>query len=201
LAIPFNTGLDPETGNNFEVGIKRSGSRWSGGLTLYYMLMDDEIFFDESARLNRNLGESKRLGLELDTSWQVENFGYYARIAWVDAEFRGNGSPQAGERIPLVPELNTSLSVWLLVALDWRVAVDLRYQSDQIQGNDFLNTARIVPAHFLCGLSLQWNFIDEFNLTLRVNNLFDRDYISTAYSGGFYPGSGREFRVGLKGSF
>jgi outer membrane receptor protein involved in Fe transport len=79
--------------------------------------------------------------------------------------------------------------------------MDLQYQSEQIQGNDFSNTEQRIPSCFIGGFSMQWAYRSNIDFTLRINNLFDRNYITTAYSGGLYPGPGREFRAGVRASF
>ena len=201
LSIPFNRDLEPETGNNFELGIKRSGSNWSGGATVFYMVINNEIFFDEDALLNTNLGETERLGLELDASWQVERYGFSVRTAWVDASFRQKGKVGGRRSIPLVPDFTSQVTAWFLVGPDWRLSFDMQYQAERIQGNDFLNDSQRVPASFLGGISLQWEVYSGLDLTFRINNVFDRNHIVTAYSGGFYPGPGREFYAGIRASF
>ena len=38
---------------------------------------------------------------------------------------------------------------------------------------------------------------DHISLVVSMNNLFDETYATSAYSGGFYPGTGRNFRFGI----
>ena len=201
LSIPFNTTLDPETGHNLEIGIKNSEKNLTTGLTLFLLRMDDEIFFDESALLNRNFGDTERYGVELDTSLRFENAGLAARISWIDAGFRGSSASQNGDRIPLVPEFSTVISGWLALSDSLRLSVTWQYRGNQVQGNDFLNTNRKIPDYDLTSMSLLWSLSGNIDLTLRINNLFDQRVITTAYSGGFYPGAGREFRMGVRTRF
>ncbi|MDD2599744.1 MAG: TonB-dependent receptor, partial [Kiritimatiellae bacterium] len=59
LEHPLNAALEPETGDNFEVGGKLRCGAWSGSATVFYLMMHDEISYDDRKKLNTNIGETE----------------------------------------------------------------------------------------------------------------------------------------------
>lgn len=198
LAAPLNADLDPETGDNFEMGIKRGGDNWHLGATAFLMDLDDEIVFDEEIPLNVNFASSRRRGVELDAEWRHERWGLSGRMAWIRARFTGG---EYGDQMPLVPEYELGVTGWIQPADDWRVRLNWRHLSEQVQGNDFFNTERRIRAYGLVSATVFWKPNDDFSVHVAVDNLFDELYAVTAYNGGFYPGSGRRVRAGMNLSF
>jgi len=192
LSEPLNSDLDPETGNNFELGIKRFANNWHLSLTGFLMILDDEIIYDDSLKLNTNIGETQRHGAELDISFQRAGYGVNARTAWTVAKL-GENTPAKGKTIPLVSEFNTVATFWVQPIARWRLQLHGSYQSSQYQGNDFDNISRKIPAYGLLGFSIRWEASEHLSLIFNLSNLLDEYYASTAYNGGFYPGSGRQF--------
>ena len=79
-----------------------------------------------------------------------------------------------------------------------RIHVQAKYQSSQVQGNDFDGTGRLVPSFFLTNTFLYWDVLENCSIIIGINNLFDRTYAVSAYSGGFYPGAGRQVYSRIK---
>jgi outer membrane receptor protein involved in Fe transport len=205
LSTPLNAELDPETGNNFELGIKRSGTLWHSGLTAFLMLLDDEIAFDEDEekqiKINRNIGDTRRYGLEFDAAYETEQAGASTRVALTRAEFLRTSLVEYGDQLPLVPELQVDFSAWVRIVPSLRLAVYWQYLSSQVQGNDYSNTRREIPGYSMTNLSLLWDVKENLSFSIRVNNITDKNYIATAYNGGFYPGAGREILMGVRAVF
>ncbi len=203
LSEPLNSDLDPETGNNLEIGFKRRGHGWDTGLTAFWLFMDDEIGFFEGyhdgewVRLNRNLGDTKRQGAELFFSYRKDNYGLLFNGGLVDARFRGDRS---GEAVPLVPEKEASLSLWWKPSASLRLQVRGRYLSSQAQANGGGAATRI-PSYFLAHFSLQLVLLDGATLSAGINNILDKTHAVSAYSGGFYPGNGRRAYAELTWKF
>ncbi|HSH09475.1 MAG TPA: TonB-dependent receptor [Oceanipulchritudo sp.] len=198
LSDPLNASLDPETGNNFEVGLKRFGTHWHFGWTAFLLRMDDEIAFDDAARLNRNIGDTERKGMELDAAYQMDRYGISANASFIRARFRNQ---YENNRLPLVPELETGLTVWMRPVDPVRLQVHYRYFSSQVQGNDYQNAFREIPGYGLIDVSVQWEPLPGLRVMVVVNNVFDQIHAVSAYNGGFYPGAGRQGQVRLKYSF
>jgi iron complex outermembrane receptor protein len=201
LADPLNTNLLPETGHNFEAGLKRMGTNWHWGMTLWWMRLDDEIAYDERALLNRNIGATGRRGAELSFGYQSGRYGFSGRLAGTRAEYRSGALAQSGARLPLAPEWEANLSGW------WRPAAQLRMgghaiaYSDQVQGNDYQSERRRIAGYALFGVFLSWEPRNGMTASIAVDNLLDREHAVTAYNGGFYPGAGRRVTLRLGGEF
>ena len=195
MSEPLNENLDPEHGNNFEVGAKYEDRTWRASLTGFYLMLDNEIAYDDMANLNRNIGKTRRIGLEPEVAWQKEWYGASTRWTFVDARF--DGGVNDGNHVPLVPWAYGVTSVWIEPVSRLRLSASYTFVSEQNQGNDEANVLREMDAYGLVGLRANFALLDSLKLYVAVHNLLDETYATTAYSGGYYPGSGRSFRVGI----
>jgi iron complex outermembrane receptor protein len=199
LADPLNTNLDPETGNNFEVGCKFSTAPWQVSASFFYLMMDDEISYDDDLQLNVNIGSTERYGSDLALAYAQEIHGASALLELVSAKF--DGGTNDGNTVPLVPEAHAALSLWVKPVSWLRVTGLYSWQSKQYQGGDFDNNDRRIPSYGLFGLRADVSFGDRISFYGKIENLMDKDHISSAYNGGYYPGSGRAFYGGIKAGF
>lgn len=206
LSDPLNSDLEPETGNNYEVGIKHIRRNWQLGITGYYLYLNDEISFVEYddgntngvIRLNQNIGNTERKGIELDFMYQSDRYGTSITASFADVSL---DSGTGNSVLPLVPEREASLTVWAKPLQEIRIQVQGRYQSSQVQGNDFSMNGRLIPSYWIANTSLFWDVTDRCDISVGINNLFDKTYAMSAYSGGFYPGSGRQGYMRIKFTF
>jgi len=203
LSDPLNENLDPERGNNFEAGTRFANRAWNLSLTGFYMALENEIAYVEYndpvsgdlVNLNANIGETQRLGAEAELGWSPSWYGASARWTFVDARF--DGGPYAGKTVPLVPWAHGVTSAWVEPVEDMRFTVSYTYVSGQYQGNDFNNEQQKMDAYGLVGLLYNVAVSDYADIYVSIDNLFDENYSSVAYSGGFHPSAGRSFRMGL----
>ncbi len=195
LADPLNENLDPDTGNNFEIGTTYKDRTWRVSLTGFYLTLDNEIAFDDVANLNRNIGATRRVGIEPELVWKKERYGASTRWTFVDARF--DGGADSGNQVPLVPWAYGVTSAWIKPVSRVRLSASYTFVSEQNQGNDEANILRKIEAYGLVGLRANFTAMDSLNLYVSVHNLLDEIYATSAYSGGYYPGSGRSFRMGL----
>lgn len=198
LSDPLNEDLDPETGDNFEIGLKRFGVNWHFSLTAFLLYMDGEIAYDEVERLNVNIGDTRRQGMEMDVSYQADHYGLTLFGSMLEASFRDR---TVGAAVPLVPELEVGGNAWLKIAGDLRLQIHARYVDTQFQGNDVDNELQPLPGYGLVDLALYWKPNEGLAVTAGINNLFDRAHIVSAYSGGFYPGAGRHLFLRVTHAF
>ncbi len=195
LSDPLNQDLDPETGNEFEVGLDCSAEQWKISCSSFYMMMDNEIVFDDVANLNRNIGSTRRAGLDAELAMDREWYGAGIRWAFQDARLRGGAND--GNRVPLVPWMYGTGSVWVDPAASVRLTLTYSYVSEQYQGNDEENVGRKMDAYGLLAVRADIAVTDYAQIGLAVNNLLDEVYATSAYGGAFYPGAGRSFMAGL----
>ena len=203
LSDPLNKKLDPETGNQFEVGVSGAFNEWECSFTTFFMAMDNEIVFventNDNTRLNANLGATRRYGVEGEIGL---NRGWYgASTRWTVQEALLHGGENDGNRIPLVPWNHGVFSVWVQPEARIRFALSYDYVSKQYQGNDEENVGRMMDAYGLVGLRLNIAATDSIRIEAVMDNLLDETYAPLAYGGAFYPGAGRSFRMGLHMEF
>ena len=147
------------------------------------------------ANLNRNIGATRRVGVEPELAWKKEWYGASTRWTFVDARF--DGGADDGNRVPLVPWAYGMTSAWIEPLTKLRLSASYTFVSEQYQGNDEANTLRKMEAYGLVGLHANLTLLDSLSLYVSVHNLLDETYATSAYSGGYYPGSGRSFRAGM----
>ncbi len=199
LSDPLNEKLDPESGHNFEVGARLVSGGWSGSLALFYLMMDDEIVFDDDDDLNRNIGQTRRAGTELTLAFEQKRFG--ASTAWALVNARLHGGENDGHRIPLVPRAGGSARVWVAPVEAVRLSASGRFVSEQYRGGDEANAENPVAAFAVLGLRASWAVSKRLGLSFSVDNLLDKVYATSVYGDAYYPAAGRSFRLGMNLEF
>jgi iron complex outermembrane receptor protein len=111
LSDPLNENLNPEQGNNFEVGTKYDDGKYLLSLTGFCLLLDDEIVYDDTTNLNLNIGPTERWGAETEAGYRTDLWGSSVRCTFVDARFADG--PNDGNTVPLVPWANGTASAWI----------------------------------------------------------------------------------------
>lgn len=106
-----------------------------------------------------------------------------------------------GNAVPLVPDAHGIAAAWVEPLADFRLTADCAWTSSQRQGGDFDNTLREIDGYGLFGLRADLKLKKRFGLFLKVENIFDQTYASSAYNGGWYPGCGRAFYGGVTLAF
>jgi iron complex outermembrane receptor protein len=202
--------IRPQTSRDLE-----AGTRWAQGpfkveARLYRSLLTDEIGYDPTADgpygagsgANINFDPTRRQGLELDGSWAAaRDLTLRANLAWRQSVFRAG--KYAGKDVPLAPRQTVSLRADWVPAERQRVTGGVNWVSSQHP--DFANQCRM-PAYTTVDLryAYQWRQVE---LALGINNLFDRNYYSRAFScsggvtSGIYPEAGRTVNATLRVSF
>lgn len=202
--LPFNAELNPERGQGVEIGIVVNDEEagWEASVTLFGQWMEDEIFFDAFSNENENLAETERLGVEVELEWEADCWSANLFYAATLARFRSGVDD--GRRVPLVSRHSVSGTLTWHLAENLDVGVEGSYLSARSDGNDRNNQAvfgsgiqfREIPERVVWNLTSSWDVNDSLTLFCRVNNVFDESYISTQFSGGIYPGVGRQALFG-----
>lgn len=194
---PGVLGLNPQKGNSLELGLNWKSNGHSLDLSVYELDLKDEIFFDPTAPqpagaffagANVNGAESERFGVNLDYTLNASDnldigFGYH----YVDAKPKQQG---VNLQVPGVSK-NTA-NVWLDYQFDqsWNFYLEGNYRGKRLQDGDVGNFSDPIKSHTLVNAAINWQ-IKQWTLGLRIDNLFDKDYIEYAQFNGFYPGHDR----------
>jgi iron complex outermembrane receptor protein len=199
LAVPFNANLHAETGHNIELGGEWTRGPWRLRANGFAQWLNGEIAYDYTQNLNVNLADTRRLGGELEASYQADHWSATVRYAGVDARFT-NG-PYDSKSVPLVP--NHQLGTLLEYRPHRRVTLTLehQWQSPCTEGNDFTNTQSELPSFAVMNLMITCRPTDRLACYFRVANLWDEHYSTLKYSGLWYPAAGRQFQFGIRHAF
>ena len=171
--------LDPQRGEQWEVGVKYQPAGWPGIVTLAYFDIEQTNLPDPLAlpgAFEQQRGEATVKGIELE-----------AQLAWREFTLEVNASQLDTENadgfdIASVPD--TQASAWLgytpVGALDgFRSGIGARYVGSSYGGLDQLKT----PSYTLYDLMLGYNR-GPWDLALNVRNLTDEEYLATCLARG-----------------
>lgn len=221
---------EPETLNDFELGWRYNSSKVRINANTYYMRYKNQLVLtgelnDVGAPLRENVGDSYRLGLEVDALFYLgdqfilrpnvalstnKNLDFYTHA---DGQVQDLGntdisySPEiiAGNMFTFMPKDNIQLSFLS------------KYVSSQYLGNSGTENSKL-DSYFVNDLNMQYTIqpkalFESITLSALVNNIFDATYSSngfyytydqrnddgaiTTYDGtGYYPQAGINFLVG-----
>jgi outer membrane receptor protein involved in Fe transport len=190
LAAP---SLRPQTGRTVEGGVRWvAPERGEAGLTLFHMVVEDEIaFFRDPVAglgLNRNFVQpTHRSGFEAELRWRPwRRIAVRASLGWVDARFAGG----AGE-VPLVPRETAAAELEWSPREALRASLGVRHVGSRRDGND-LDGAGFprLPPYTVVDVALRRDF-GNVQIAAGINNLLNEVYSTIAYSATYYPMPGR----------
>ena len=209
----FNFDLRPATSRQFEVGAKAFvGSATRLNAALFAVRTQNEIVVAQSSggrTSYANAARTRRHGLELALESELmPTLNLRGALTWMEAEyessFTGGGSTvPAGNRLPGVPRLNASAE------LAWQAARGVTLSAEALHRGDMTvndgGSARRAPAYTLFNLALaaeQRRGPWLFEQMLRLDNAFDREYVSSVIvgqaQGRYYePGPTRSWFAGV----
>ena len=184
----FNTGLQPQTSEQWELGAKwrGAGGRVSADAALFYITTDDEIGVASSSggrSTFRNVGRTLRHGAEFGLQWQISQ-GWRTLVAasWLDATYRDT---IAGTRIVAGNRIAGTLEQWGFAELVWAATPALEFGLEgRAQSNVPVNDANgdFAEGFGLLGLRARWQVPlgpGTLDLLGRVDNLADRTVIGS----------------------
>ena len=192
--------LDSERVDAFEIGLRRNQANLSLDLALFAMRKRDSVFRDAEG-FNVTGARSKHRGIEvavdwpLASAWLLEVDATYARHTYdFDAITLRGETFVSGRDVDTAPR-------WLgSIELSWVATnnIDFGLQWTTI-GKYFVDAENQFryPGHAIANLRAGIRLSPQFGLTLRLNNIADRDIADRAdYAFGnyrYFPGRGREF--------
>ncbi|WP_191229238.1 TonB-dependent receptor [Aurantiacibacter xanthus] len=225
------TLFDPETVTSYEAGLK--SDLLDGNMRLNLAVYQNDYsnlqlqlrscpnFVPTGAAPNcamtANVGSARIRGIELEgTAYPVADLALDVAASYTDFEYR-SVQPVTGVtlnmRAPYTPEWKLSAGVQYTASLGGSGSLiprlDVRYQS-QVETQTVNTAISQIDGYVVADASLRWQNADEdFELYLRVKNLFDEYYfvnITDFYNApyGFIsgqPGRPREFMAGARIKF
>ena len=213
-----NLDLKPSESKNFELGAKAFvGANTQVNLNVFKITTDDEIVARETNLANRsvfaNANKTKRTGAELSIDSQFSNnistyFSYALLNAKFDSDFAGaSGLVASGNKIPGTYRSQIYGEIaWKYQPLGFSTALEGRHNSKSYV-NDTNTDAAPSYTIFNIRAGFEQNLANwRFSEYLRVENMFDKDYIGSVRVNDanlrfFEPAADRNYLVGLSASY
>lgn len=178
--------LDPQEGEQVEIGIKYQPDSFPALVTLAWFDLEQSNLFDPLStpgEYEQQSGVTKIDGIELEATAQFGDFTLELNVTKLDTE-----GPD-GWRLASVPEEQASSWVtWRPAALDgFRAGAGVRYVGESWDGVDQLET----PDYTLGDLMLGWEY-RNWDFSFNVRNITDKSYYATCLArGDCFPGDER----------
>ena len=226
-----NGNPKPEKLNDFELGWRYLNPKTSVNTNIYYMRYKDQLVLtgelnDVGAPLRENVGDSFRLGLEIDG-----RFAFGTKFIWqpnlalsinqnIDFIFRRDGELQnlGNTNIAYSPGVVAGSILNYLPTEGLLISLLTKYVGEQYMGNIDAEASKL-DAYSTTDLNIQYEwdtggFLKQIIFSGLVNNIFDAEYVSNGYfftfdddfsnpgtittieGAGYYPQAGRNFLLG-----
>jgi outer membrane receptor protein involved in Fe transport len=198
----------------WEAGLRGNAGRrlhWQAGL--FRAVNTDDILFvaDDTAGFGyfRNVGKTRRQGLELGLDGEAGPVAYSASYTWLAATFRsaehvngaanssrdadGNIAVRPGDRLPLIPAHVFKAQADWQAAPGWQITLGMQAVSQSAaRGNEngqhrpdghyFLGAGK-APGYAVFELGVRHRATPRLSVFAQVANLFDRRYATAAQLG------------------
>ncbi|UOY04745.1 TonB-dependent receptor [Muricauda sp. SCSIO 64092] len=226
----------PERLNDFELGWRYINPSVQLNTNVYYMRYKDQLVLtgelnDVGAPLRANVGDSYRLGLEIDARFSLGNKWFLQpNVALssnknIDFIFQRDGEIQnlGNTNIAYSPNVVAGNILGYMPHANWQFSLLSKYVSEQYMGNIDAEGS-ILEAYSQTDLNIQYtwqanSFIKSIVFSGLVNNIFDQDIVSNGFfftfdddsinpgtvttveGAGFYPQAGINFLLGATVNF
>ncbi|MCP4042947.1 MAG: TonB-dependent receptor [Gammaproteobacteria bacterium] len=171
--------LKTQTGVSYELGAEWQQAGHSARMVAYRLDLDNEISpvpgvgaFGFPA--NTNIDSTRRDGLILaGTLRATANLHLAADYSYVDA--RAHSGAIDGNRVPLVPRHSGRISVTYAPTAHWEIFAEVVATGERVFSGDFGNDYDRLAGYGVTNLKFDYH-ANGFQLSARVNNLFNRKY-------------------------
>lgn len=205
--------LQPQTSRDLELGSRWHYSDGRVELRYYRNALTNELGYDPTVAnpmpwdasalgANVNFDPTRRQGIELETRHSLsKTLDLQANLGVRQAVFTAGAHD--GKTVPLVPRTTLALRADWLVAPQQRINAGVVWASEQ--SVDFNNLCKI-PVYAVADARYAYQ-VKNMELSLGINNLFDRQYYTQAFqcatgtTNGIYPEAGRAFTAALRAKF
>lgn len=194
---PTQQQFDLSEARQSEIGLKQMFWNGQGEWTLaaYHIVKKKLLSRETPTSPTVQIGQQSSDGLEatlelaLGRGWQVSANAAFVRAEYDD--FIEGGGDRSGNRPTNVPKRTANL--WLNKALGGGVDAGIGARYVDARYADTANTAK-VPGYTVVDANIAWQALPDVRLGLELNNLFDRQYATSASSDGEQWYLGRHVR-------
>lgn len=194
-----NPNLRPEKTRAIEAGFALARARWDAGASVFRITTDDEIIFDNADAINKNIGKTRRDGIEVYVGVRIlPGLAFRSEATWIDAEVQRNPDDPStvGKDLPQVSPFAVTNRLRWDRGRHW-AEITHRFVGRRPMQSDDDNDKPFLESYHLFDVGLGRRVRDDLEIGLRVENLFDREYNDRgidAFGGPFFnPAAGRTF--------
>lgn len=174
-----NVNLEPEINKSREINLKRSLQNADLILSIFSSNFSNLINFDYQDYVLKNINKASNKGIELRYRLQKEDWDLLMIVKAQD--------PKDEEENQLLRRSKKSASLTLSRELNGFIATtNLSYFGERVDFGD-IN----LPSFSIVNIALSKDFNKKFNLSLKLENIMDKDYFTAATSNDFYANQGR----------
>ena len=174
-----NVNLEPEINRSREINLKRTLQNADLSLLIFRSNFTNLINFDYQDYVLKNINKASNKGLEVRYKLQKEDWDLLMIVKAQDPK------DETGNQ--LLRRSKKSASLTLSRELNGFIATaNLSYFGERV---DFGGIN--LPSFNLVNIALTKDFNKKFNLSLKLENIMDKDYFTAATSNDFYANQGR----------
>lgn len=200
--------LSSEKLRSLEAGFEIQRSRVSFVFSAYSETNHDLIFRDAEG-LNVSDGKIASEGLEFDLSWRPgERSQLHLTGTLASHKYRFTRDVARGERIVDGAEVDSAPKIMANVRWSYRAAPSVLFELEMNRvGSHHINAANSASyeGHTLVNARMNWNFREQWRISMRLINAFDLAYADRAdFAFGsyrYFPGYPRQLFIGIAYSF
>lgn len=198
----INTALNPQTSDDYEIGIRHHFSEsLYGNLNLFQIDTKNEIYLNPISYANENLdGETCRKGMELAITKDFEKISLSATYVYTDASIFGGVFHS--HQVPGVPKDQASFNSVVYILKGLSLTFNGVYVGRRPFISDFGNDFEYQDDYIVLNTKLKYNW-EKMSVFLNVNNLTDEKYSEYGVLGGYplerayYPSPGINWFLGF----
>ena len=226
----------PERLNDFELGWRYVNPSVQVNTNVYYMRYKDQLVLtgelnDVGAPLRANVGDSYRLGIEIDANialgkkWMIQTNIALSTNKNIDFIFQRDGQIQnlGNTNIAYSPNIVAGNILGYMPNEKWQLFLLSKFVGEQYMGN-IDSDGSVLSSYSQTDLNIQYtwqtnSFVKSVVFSGLVNNIFDQDIVSNGYfftfdddfsnpgtvttveGAGFYPQAGINFLLGATINF
>ncbi len=216
--------VQPETAENFDIGLRYAGDTIHATLTYYTIEFDNRLTFiapDSPAGIDYtigtngtyiNVGGVDSAGVELAATWRMsDNFSVYGSFTDNDSEYLGIGDSVLEESLGLFAGNTVAGSAEQMAALslDWQYSAFRAGLTARWVGERMINAAntQVAPDYTVADVYLGMgggdltDYLRGVDLAIVVSNLADEEYLGGISGGAAWIGPGRTTSLTLTVDF
>ncbi|MCD1632482.1 TonB-dependent siderophore receptor [Martelella mediterranea] len=201
---PPTLGIDPERGEQYEVGVKYAPLAFPALLSasVYDLTKTNITVTNPATSMQESIGEARVRGIDLEAKAELpHNFSLTAAYSYMMSDIVENGaSGNVGNELGFVP--NNVASLWVDYTLagegrrgDMTFGLGARYQSSYYFGED--NAVKSDP-NITFDAAFSYDVAEHTTLQVNATNLFNEKYVAYGGYGADWYNQGRAVYVTLR---